>query len=135
MGYHVIKSKSPEGDRFVRVFDADPIMFTDKADLAERYVSEGLAIINALTLPAAEAWHVVELDAAGEPMDLVVKRDDEGLYVEVQRTRLRGDDLPGEGTSILSASSFCDDMGRQFADVEWSGDSPSGRCAATIAES
>lgn len=134
MGNYIIQTARPDGVLFVRDNAAEPIITTSDVKLACQWLSEGVAIIKARALPATEGWNVVELDDSGNPINLVVERDQYGLYVEIQGTRFRGDDLPGEGTSVLSASTYCDDSGRQIADVEWSGDSPSGRCAAVVQE-
>jgi hypothetical protein len=67
--------------------------------------------------------------------DLTVQRDDEGLYVEIEGRKFRGEDLPAECTWISSASTFTDFNRHQVADIEWSGETPSGRCQATLRES
>lgn len=67
-----------------------------------------------------------------DPLDLTVERDDEGLYVEFEGLRFRGSDLPPEGTWIRAISSYTSYNQRQIADVEWSGETPSGRCCATL---
>lgn len=67
--------------------------------------------------------------------DLTVERDDEGLYVEIEGTRYRGEDLPSEGTWVLYSSTYTAFNGHREAEIEWSGETPSGRCRATVAES
>lgn len=134
MGNYIVQARRADGVTFVRDGYADPVTTTTDVNQAQQWVSEGAALIKSWKMPAAEGWNVVELDAAAQPINLVVERDDDGLYVDVERTRFRGDDLPDEGTWILIASTFSDEMGRQVADIEWSGDTPSGRCRATVQE-
>jgi hypothetical protein len=69
-----------------------------------------------------------------KPPDLKVERDDDGLFVKIEGTTFRGEDLPGEGTWVLEASTFTHIQGHREADIEWSGDTPSGRCRATLRE-
>lgn len=65
---------------------------------------------------------------------LTVQRDDDGLYVEIEGTRYRGEDLPGEGTWVLTASTYTAINDHREADIEWTGETPSGKCRARLRE-
>lgn len=67
-------------------------------------------------------------------MNAAVERDEHGLFVELEGIRFTGEDLPPEGTWILSASTWRHVGGYRAADVEWSGETPSGRCCAQLRE-
>lgn len=65
-------------------------------------------------------------------LDICVEFDSEGAYVELEGVRYRGEDMPHIGTQVLAFSTYTHIEGHQEAYIEWSGDTPSGRCGGTF---